>query len=247
MATPATFRTRLFNRLGIRETPATVAAFFAWALAEGPIGGGAWLYNNPLNTRKGMPGGMTDRPGTSVPGYTTEAIGIEATARTLEQNNFAGIRAAFRAGSSRVPGALRGAEPSFAEIRAAIIASPWAAGHYNNGRSFPAGVNVKVETEKVPKHGGVVGAIEGAVIGGAKAAYEPVQDVLSFIKFLGWLLQPGHWIRVAEVIGGAVVVIGGVALIAKDVFGVGIPVPPPARKAATVAADVAAPALEVAA
>lgn len=91
----------------------------AWLRAEGG-GPGA---NNPLNITRtgsgldaGYTGGFAD--------YPSVAVGLQAAAWLIIHGSYAGVRAAL---------------PTHNPVlqRLAIIASPWAAGHYNHGASFP--------------------------------------------------------------------------------------------------------------
>lgn len=76
-----------------------------------------WNRNNPLNNGWGASYG---------PGGTGSNVGLIAAARNAADAltsyaRYSGIRAAFQAGADS------------ATIEAAIWASPWASGHYNNG------------------------------------------------------------------------------------------------------------------
>jgi murein DD-endopeptidase MepM/ murein hydrolase activator NlpD len=99
----------------------------AWTLAE-DSGDGALARNNALNTTLCMPGAMTGAingdGACGVQGYATWADGIEATARTLEQANFAEVRGALLANDAE-------------GARVALWASPWAASHYGYGAAWP--------------------------------------------------------------------------------------------------------------
>ncbi len=114
--------------LGNRQPTAEIVAFMvAWSIAE-DAGDGAIARNNLYNTTLCLPGRMTGAingdGACGVQGYATWQDGIEATARTLEQANFAAIRAALLANDADA-------------ARAALWASPWAASHYGYGAAWP--------------------------------------------------------------------------------------------------------------
>ncbi len=118
----------LLGRLGnAQPDAATVAFLVAWSIAE-DAGDGAIARNNLYNTTLCLPGRMTGAingdGACGVQGYATWQDGIEATARTLEQANFAAIRAALLANDADA-------------ARAALWASPWAASHYGYGAAWP--------------------------------------------------------------------------------------------------------------
>ncbi len=120
----------LLARLGnTQPTPDLLAFMVAWTYAE-DAGTGALTRNNAYNTTLCMPGRMTGAingdGACGVQGYATWQDGIEATARTLEQDNFAGVRAALLANDAQM-------------ARQELWASPWAASHYGYGAAWPEG------------------------------------------------------------------------------------------------------------
>lgn len=115
-------------RLGnAQPTPDLVAFMVAWTYAE-DASDGALNRNNAYNTTLCMPGRMTGAingdGACGVQGYSTWQDGIEATARTLEQDNFAAVRKALLANEADV-------------AQHALWASPWAASHYGYGAAWP--------------------------------------------------------------------------------------------------------------
>jgi hypothetical protein len=118
----------LLARLGnMQPTPALISFMIDWSIAE-DAGDGALNRNNAYNTTLCLPGRMTGAingdGACGVQGYATWQDGIEATARTLEQNNFAGIRAALLANDADA-------------AKRELWAAPWAASHYGWGESWP--------------------------------------------------------------------------------------------------------------
>lgn len=121
----------LLAAVGAPQTPGNIQFVYDWEVSEG--GGG---FNNPLNqgpvpghpeltsTGQQFGGGAAD--------FVSPAAGIQGAAAYLHMPNFLPIL-----------GALQRNDPAGA--RAALIASPWAASHYNGGSSFssatvPAGL-----------------------------------------------------------------------------------------------------------
>lgn len=118
----------LLARLGNAQPSAEVIAFMVqWSIAE-DAGGDAIARNNLYNTTLCLPGRMTGAingdGACGVQGYATWQDGIEATALTIEQANFARIRAALLANDADA-------------ARLALWESPWAASHYGYGASWP--------------------------------------------------------------------------------------------------------------
>ncbi len=118
----------LLARLGnTQPTPALIGFMVDWSIAE-DAGDGALNRNNAYNTTLCLPGRMTGAingdGACGVQGYATWQDGIEATARTLEQNNFAGIRAALLANDADA-------------AKRELWAAPWAASHYGYGAAWP--------------------------------------------------------------------------------------------------------------
>lgn len=128
--TRAAWAVDLLGRLGNTQPSAELITFMvAWSIAE-DSGPGALGRNNAYNTTLCLPGRMTGAingdGACGVQGYATWQDGIEATARTLEQSNFAGIRAALLANDAE-------------RAKLELWASGWAESHYGYGASWPKG------------------------------------------------------------------------------------------------------------
>lgn len=114
----------LLTMLGAKRTQSNVDFIYSWMKAEG--GGGKY---NPLNqgpvpghhnltsTGQQFGGGAAD--------FVSYKAGLEGAAAYLNMHNYRGILSALRKGNGGA-------------ARAALIRSPWAASHYNGGRSFPS-------------------------------------------------------------------------------------------------------------
>ena len=116
--TPSGWAVALLAAEGDPRTSCDFNAVTAWERAEGGGFGNQAAYN-PLNVNPG--------PGAGWPGYSAigawafpdAATGLRYTVSTLDNGDYGGILAALRAGDSAQAACD------------AIMASPWAASHYN--------------------------------------------------------------------------------------------------------------------
>jgi hypothetical protein len=109
--TPTTFAQALLGLLGEPITDANVQAVTAWEAAEG----GNWHNTasyNPLNTTLREPGSVSVNSA-GVQAYTSWNQGLDATASTLQEGSYAGIRDALASGN----------DPQ--GVVDAVLASPW--------------------------------------------------------------------------------------------------------------------------
>jgi murein DD-endopeptidase MepM/ murein hydrolase activator NlpD len=117
----------LLTALGNAQPSAgIVGAVVEWTIAEDG-GDGAMNRNNPLNTTHcgyGHTGAINGDGACGVGGYPTFVDGIAANAATLEQANFAEVRAALLAN-----------EPE--AFKRALWASGWAESRYSGGAAWP--------------------------------------------------------------------------------------------------------------
>ena len=206
--TTTTWATALLILLKAPVTKNNVSNIQRWIASENSAS--SWLHtNNPLNTTYG-------RTGTGIPAYATVITGLIATADTINQGNgaFAGIAHALRTNAPT---------PVF---KAAVVTSPWAAGHYGNGSNFastplvayatgtggnPEGFtgqaanallsNLSV-TQPVPSSTSQVDAVASSTAGVLSSAETVLKD-LSSATF---------WKRVGVFVGGVVLVGGGIVL-----------------------------------
>lgn len=118
----------LLGRLGNAGPSGEIVAFMVdWSIAE-DSSNGALARNNAFNTTLCLPGRMTGAingdGACGVQGYATWHDGIEATALTLEQANFAGIRAALLTNDAQ-------------RAKLELFNSAWASSHYGYGAAWP--------------------------------------------------------------------------------------------------------------
>lgn len=122
---------QFLTALGAPVTPGNVQFVYQWELAEG--GGGKY---NPLNTGpvKEHPEWTTtgEQFGGGAADYASWQTGILGPVYYLENYQ--------QATYSKILNALRGNDPAGA--RAALWASPWAAGHYGYGADWPLNATV---------------------------------------------------------------------------------------------------------
>lgn len=116
-----TWAQNLLALIGAPQSQGNVQFVYDWEKSEG--GGGAY---NPLN--QGPTPGHPEWSGGSQYGggasdYTSWQTGLQGAASYLNMQNFSGIK-----------NALVNDKPL--DARAALIASPWAASHYNGGSGF---------------------------------------------------------------------------------------------------------------
>lgn len=110
----------LLRGINAPTTPGNVQVVYDWEVSEGS--GGQY---NPLNQGAvpGHPELTSTHGGGGVADYVSLQAGMQGAIDYLNMSNYGAIRKALQAGDS-------------AGARSAIIASPWAGGHYNQGASF---------------------------------------------------------------------------------------------------------------
>lgn len=92
-------------KLGVPLTPVTVNLFVAWSYCEKPhTSGGAWQWNNPLNTKWAGFGGTNTTVGCAngdcVKQYPTQAAGVAACIATLTEGRYPTLVQALRANNA---------------------------------------------------------------------------------------------------------------------------------------------------
>lgn len=102
----------LFKKLGVAPTPTNVQAFELWSKSEVP---NALEYNNPLNTSLDASHYQL-QPGTQIPIYPSEQIGVAETAKTLQESGYSNVVAVLKQGGD------------LTHIYEAINSSKWDAG-----------------------------------------------------------------------------------------------------------------------
>lgn len=175
----------LLKAIGAPASPGNVQFVYDWEVSEG--GGGKY---NPLNQGPvpGQPGLTSTGPqyGGGAADFVSWKAGIQGAAAYLGMANFSPIADALRRDDA-------------AAARAALIASPWAASHYGDGRNFsdtaiPGGKPV------LPAPG--VGTIDAGGNAGSGLFSLPSQvtgffdDLDKLAKAAMWLAQPSNWVRV---------------------------------------------------
>lgn len=99
-------------------TTCNMAAVTEWEVREGG-GFGNQASFNPLNVNPGAGAGWPGHPAIGAWAFPDAATGLRYTVMTLNLGYYAGIRAALAAGNDAQA------------VCGAIMASPWAASHYN--------------------------------------------------------------------------------------------------------------------
>ena len=109
--TAQTWAVALLQRLGAPTTAQNIQAVTSWEAAEG----GHWnntAYYNPLNTTQDA-SGATAMNSVGVKAYTSWQQGLDATVKTLNNGNYAGILHALRQGNDANA------------VANAVVQSPW--------------------------------------------------------------------------------------------------------------------------
>lgn len=187
---PANFATAVLEGLGITPTPTNVTNMQVWMTAEG---GGP---NNPLNVRQPNGGFSVSDPQT----------GVQDTVSVLNQSNMSMIKAALAA------------DQSLSSFTAAVIASPWDAGHYA-GSGFAAGQDQPLQS--FPNPTGLIGqlTVDNPIGGALGLNAGQVSQSLSGLagleasgaKLLGTVTSASFWERIGIFTLGATVF--GIALV----------------------------------
>lgn len=117
------FSIELLRRLG-NEHPSrrTIDFIVGWTKAE-DTSNNAYLRNNPLNTTQSHECEVGMINGDGVKAYSSYECGLEATLQTLSYSPYSGIVYSLQRNDPE--GALE-----------ALVASPWASGHYSGGFSY---------------------------------------------------------------------------------------------------------------
>jgi hypothetical protein len=211
----------------------------AWSASEGAPGNQPGYYNylniqTATATSLGIPTAGTGPAGTAI--FGSIGTGITAAIREINSLGIGGM----------------GANTPRTQI-GAIAASPWASSHYGG----PGGPNLlatfsgmfgSAALDKPPiaasgqSYGnpGVQQVIPGpqspSNLPGVAAVQGAISSVTSVAGFLGKLTDPNLWIRILEIVGGAVISLAGLYLLVRNVgLGVSVPTPGPTSRVAEAA------------
>jgi hypothetical protein len=118
LGNPAGWAKALLAADSLPVTSCNFSAVTAWERAEGGGFGNQAAYN-PLNVNPGAGAGWPGYPATGAWAFPDAASGLRYTVATLNNGSYGGILSALRAGNSAQA------------VCDAIMASPWAASHYD--------------------------------------------------------------------------------------------------------------------
>ena len=216
-------------------TQNNIQNMLAWMASEEPPSNWA-NNNNPLNINAG---------GTGSDMLVSLTQAAQRSAQVISQSNMAGIKAAL---ANNAP---------YDSFRAAVVASPWASGHYNNGASF-ASPNQPIVGSNATALGNVapVGSSTTAQAGTCGAGSKGINiNPVSSIPLIGSLspqvtifnacqvkaITGGLMVSLGAVVGvvGLILVVAGVAAgtkIGQQAAGVATTVIPQGRIAGAVGA-----------
>ncbi len=194
----------------------------AWVAVEGAYAPGGTGGYNYLNIREG-----TSHSGARITGTTTKGFAQFATPGDAAQE------AAWMINHLSIyRGIKRSATMAPKSQLTAIAASPWDAGHYNGGKTL-----FSAYSSITSGGGGVLDAISGvgsavaggvnsvatAVVPGLGAAESAASSVGTLTedagKVIGFLFNPQDWLRIGYIIGGGLLTLGGLFIMAKSVGG----------------------------
>jgi len=193
-ATNYVWAAELLNDAGLPPTPNNIHNITSWMVSEEPASN--WFdRNNPLNASLGT--SSSDGTGS----YPSLNVAATQTATMLRQSNMNGI---YQALANNAP---------FATFEAAVVASPWASGHYG-GHLFSGTaptVAVTGQTLAAGTPGSAGGTMGSSHCGGGAGVTIPVVNTTFFdgcqIKALVGGLLVG---------AGGVMLLTGFVLLAKD-------------------------------
>ena len=177
---------RLLAALGLPTTQRNIVFINHWQQAEG-----SKASYNPLATTQPA-AGATNFNSVGVKNYTTEAQGLDATVKTLQNGRYGAVLEALRVSDTKA--AAR-----------AVVASPW-----GTGKQLLA---LEGDAEGNAEGQGVTGGVvlgPGGIVPQAADAVKSVGDVLNI------LTDQGTWLRVLYVVGGLAAVVGGVVLLRAE-------------------------------
>ena len=196
----------------------------AWVAVEGAFAKGGTGGYNYLNLREHTSRSGVPLAGASPAGFAQFHSPQQAAQETAwwinNMPNFAGIK--------------NSAKMSAQSQITAIAASPWDSGHYNGGKTLEAAY------KSVTSGGGGGGFLSGvgsflgglpgdannaakAVVPGlgtAEGAAGAVQSTSdAIVKVTEFLFNPQDWLRIGYIIGGGLLALGGLFIMAKSVGG----------------------------
>lgn len=213
----------LLQAIGAPVNAANRLLVAAWISAEGTK-----ARFNPLATTQSAPG-ASNFNSVGVKNYPTFAAGVHATAQTLQNGRYPGILSSLRSGT---------AAPNDVVNRYAREFNTWGTGA-GAVASQLHGLQGGKSSALFPGVGKWLTSLPGgnALFGGGPANLQnSVMDFGRIGELIGNLVDPHWWLRVLELLGGGVLVLTGLYLLAKQI---GLPSPAgaiPSRRVAAAAA-----------
>lgn len=230
------WETALLEYIGAPTTPDNYRFLNAWALREhGPSYRTTLYANNPFFTTAGGSGSATviggsgkipahsfplipdsafpgGRNTAGVPMYPDVATGVVATGATLQQY-------------PTILSALRSGQPQNFAAQMSKELSTWSGSGYSglplsSAPAMPTGPAIEHPLESMPGGDASKGAVPGpteTAKGVASAVTGWVQDILDFLK--------QYAIRVAEVVGGGLLVVAGFFILTRGAVPPIVPIP----------------------
>jgi hypothetical protein len=189
VAITRSFQEGLLSRLGLPNTASNRVFLDLWSRAEG-----SKATHNPLATTMAAPG-ATDFNKAKVKNYPSEAIGIDATARTLRLPSYAGVLSAMRVSDMRASAK-------------AVVDSPW-------GTKGDPLMGLIDAAQKEGRSDLIPDAVEGVV---EDVVPDLVPDGLNGLiggvgRLTGKLLDAKWWLRVGQGLVAALLLILALVLV----------------------------------
>lgn len=190
-----------------QDGQANIVTMLAWQKAEGTSA----KFNPYATTQREQ--GSTTLPGNSsgVQEYTSWHDGVAATATTLQNGSYGAILQALRSGA--------GAQA----VAQAVGRSPWGtngqlmgqvAAGWGNGRGAGVIQSIGYGGSSVPgAGGGSIGVGDIPIVGGVVNGI--TSTATSVASFLGALTERSTWLRIAEIVAGLALGLGGLFLLGR--------------------------------
>lgn len=198
-------------RLGAPDTTENEAAVVTWEMSEG----GHFVNNatyNPLNTTQDAPGATSINP-KGVKAYPDYETGMAAAIKTISSPNY---------GYPAIISALRNGNSAPA-VLSAIGQSSWGTGAALLFKTLPAG-QAAIKAGGSANTAGDPANLAGAVTDATPlpGGDNPLSSLTDLVKLIGtagaWVANRHNWVRILEVVGGALIILVGLAGLTRDTW-----------------------------
>lgn len=228
--------------LGAPATPANLRFLNSWWLAEGGDVANTARFNWLNTTRDAsLSSGSINKVGVrTFPSYQNGIVATVESINALAPNLIAGLRTGdVRNGNqSSIMSELQtwvGGTPGYAAKvlgGSGQIPSSWISAQQKEHRAATGGGggffgSVWSLLKDVSVFGPTSGGQRAGLPGPLKEANTAVQAAGSGLNALGWAADPKHWARIGYVLGGGILVLGGLLLLARSIGAANVNAPQP--------------------